>query len=125
MSHISKIELEVKDLAVLSQACTRLGIEFIRGQKHFKWYGEEASCDHVIKVPGAEYEIGVIKDQSRYDLSCDFYDRALEKVIGRQGGLLKQAYAVSKTKIEARRKGYSVLEKNTDTGVRLHIRLHQ
>ena len=124
MSHISKIELEVKDLGVLSQACTRLGIEFIRGQNKFKWYGEEASCDHAIKVPGAEYEIGVIKEKGRYDLSCDFYDRNIEKVIGRQGGLLKQAYAVAKTKIEARKKGYSVLEQNTDTGVRLHIRLN-
>ncbi len=125
MSHISKIELEVKDLGVLSQACTRLGIELIRGQKHFKWYGKTASCDHAIKVPGAKYEIGVIKQKGRYDLSCDFYDRTIEKVIGRQAGLLKQAYAVAKTKIEARKKGYSVLEQNTDTGVRLHIRLNQ
>ena len=125
MSHISKIELEVKDLGVLSQACTRLGVEFIREQKQFKWYGNTALCDHVIKVPGANYEIGVIKANGRYELNCDFYDRRIEKVIGRQGGLLKQAYAVAKTKIEARRKGYSVLEQNTETGVRLHIRLNQ
>ena len=32
MSHISKIELEVKDLGILGQACKRLGLEFIRGQ---------------------------------------------------------------------------------------------
>ena len=125
MSHISQIELEVKDLGVLSQACTRLGIEFIRGQRHFKWYGKEESCDHAIKVPGAQYEIGVIKQKDRYDLNCDFYDRNIEKSVGRQAGLLKQAYAVAKTKIEARRKGYSVLEQNTDTGVRLHIRINQ
>jgi hypothetical protein len=125
MSHISKIELEVKDLAVLSQACTRLGLEFIKGQKRFKWYGKDAPCDHIIKVPGAEYEIGVVKDKHRYELNCDFYDRSIEQVIGRQGGLLKQAYAVAKTKIEARRKGYRVLEKKTDTNVRLHIQINQ
>jgi len=125
MSHISKIELEVKDLNVLSQACTRLGLELIRDRKQFKWYGKNAACDHVIKVPGAEYEIGVVYEKRRYELNCDFYDRGIEKVIGRQGGLLKQAYAVVKTKIEARKKGYSVLEKRTDAGVRLHIRINQ
>jgi hypothetical protein len=125
MSHISKIELEVKDLAVLSHACTQLGLELIRGKNRFKWYGKNAPCDHVIKVPGAAYEIGVVKDKHHYELNCDYYDSGIEQVLGRQGGRLKQAYAVAKTKIEAARKGYSVLEKNTDTGIRLHIRINQ
>ena len=125
MSHISKIELEVKDLGVLGQACIQLGLTLIRDQKHFKWYDKSAPCDHVIKVPEAIYEIGVTNQKDWYELHCDFYDRNIEKVVGRQGGLLKQAYAVAKTKIEARKKGYSVLEQNTDTGVRLHIRLNQ
>ena len=125
MSHISKIELEVKDLAVLSQACARLGLTLIRGQKEFKWYGKSAPCEHAIKVPEANYEIGVVKEKHRYELNCDFYDGNIQKAVGRQAGLLKQAYAVAKTKIEARRKGYCVLEKNTDTGVRLHIRINQ
>ena len=125
MSHISKIELEVKDLSVLGQACTRMGLELIRGKNRFKWYGKSAPCDHAIKVPGADYEIGVVKQNRGYELNCDFYDGNIEKAVGRQGGLLKQAYAVAKTKIEARKKGYSVLEKNTETGVRLHIRINQ
>ena len=58
-----------------------------------------------------------------YELNCDFYDRNLEKVIGKNGGLLKQAYAVEKTRIEARRKGYSVMERQTETGIRLHVRI--
>ena len=66
--------------------------------------------------------IGIL---DRYELNCDYYDSRIEKVIGRQGGRLKQAYAVAKTKIEAARKGYSVLEKATDTGIRLHIRINQ
>ena len=123
MSHISKIELEVKDLGVLSQACTRLGIKLVRGKTHFKWYGKNAPCDHVIEVPGAQYEIGVVNCKGAYELNCDFYDRNIEKAVGPGAGLLKQAYAVTKTKLEARKKGYSVCEQNTDTGVRLHIRL--
>ena len=57
------------------------------------------------------------------ELNCDFYDRNLERVIGKNGGLLKQAYAVEKTKIEARRKGYSVLEHKTENGIRLQVRI--
>jgi hypothetical protein len=123
MSHISKIELEVKDLGTLGQACTQLGLTLIRNQKTFRWYGKEAACDHAIHVPGVDYEIGIQKKSDLYELSCDFFDRGLKKVIGSQGGLLKQAYAVMKTKIEARKKGYSVLERKTENSIRLHVRI--
>jgi len=123
MSHISKIELEVKDLGVLGQACRKLELELIKGQQSFKWYGKKSPCDHAIKVLGANYEIGVINKSGRYELNCDFYDRNIETVIGKQGGRLKQAYAVEKTKIEARKKGYSVVERQTKTGIRLHVRI--
>ena len=123
MSHISKIELEVKDLAVLSQACTRLGLSLVKAQKTFRWYGQEAQCDHCIRVPGASYEIGVIGRNGWYELNCDYYDKNLEKVLGRKGGLLKQAYAAEKTRIEARKKGYSVIERQTETGIQLHVRI--
>jgi hypothetical protein len=123
MSHIAKIELEVKDLGVLSQACTRLGLQLQREQKTFKWYGQDATCDHAIRIPGATYEIGIVHKDGRYELQCDYYDAGIEKAIGRQGGLLKQGYAIEKTKLEARRKGYTVLEKKTETGIRLHVRM--
>jgi hypothetical protein len=123
MSHMSKIELQVKDLSILSTACARLGLELIKSKQSFKWYGKEAPCDHAIKVPGAEYEIGVIHRDGLYELNCDYYDRNLGKVIGKNGGRLKQAYAIEKTMTEARRKGYSVLERKTDNGIRLHVRI--
>ena len=123
MSHISKIELEVKDLGTLGQACTRLGLQLVRDQRAFKWYGQEAQCDHCIRVPGASYEIGVLSKDGSYELNCDFYDKNIEKVIGQKGGLLKQAYAVEKTRIEARKKGYSVVERQTEYGIRLHVRI--
>jgi len=124
MSHISKIELEVNDLGMLSQACTQLGLKFVRGQRSFKWFGKDSTCSHVIKVSEAKYEIGVLSQNGRYDLVCDYYDPKIEQAIGRQGGLLKQGYAVARTKIEARRKGYSVVEQKTDSGIRLHVRLN-
>ncbi len=124
MSHISKIELEVKDLGTLKQACIRLGLNIIEGKKTFKWYGEEDHpCDRTIRVPGATYEIGVVKNGNLYELQCDYWDSAIGKVIGKNGGFLKQAYAIERTKTEARRKGYSIIEKKTDSGIRLHVRV--
>ena len=125
MSHISKIELEVKDLNTLSTACKRLGLLLVKGKEHFRWYGQKAGmCDHVIRVPDAEYEIGIVRSDGLYELKCDYLDRSIGKSIGENGGLLKQAYAVEKTKIEARLKGYSVIEKKIDTGIRLHVRIN-
>jgi hypothetical protein len=124
MSHISKIELEVKDLATLKQACNRLGLNLHEGQRTFKWYGErDETCDHVIRVPEAAYEIGIIRTGDLYELKCDFWDSAIGKAIGKTGGLLRQAYAIERTKSEARRKGYIIIEKTTDSGVQLHVRV--
>lgn len=124
MSHISKIELEVNDLGTLAQACSRLGLELIKGQKTFKWYGrEDGKCDHTIKVPGVNYEIGVIKAGNGFELQCDYFDAGIGKAIGQNGGLLRQAYAVERTKTEARRKGYTVIEKATPQGIRLQVQI--
>jgi hypothetical protein len=73
MSHISKIELEVRDLGILCQACERVGLGLIRGKRRFRWYGKDAPCDHAIRVPGADYEIGIINKDGLYELTCDFY----------------------------------------------------
>ena len=74
MSHISKIELVIKDLEALKTACKRMGFEFREGQKTYQWYGrwvgdspmpegvteeELGKCNHAIHVPGAKYEIGL------------------------------------------------------------------
>ena len=116
MTHIRRSNSKSKILAILGQACARLGLKLIRAKKTFKWYGQEdATCDHAIRVPGATMK-SVSSRNGSFELNCDFYDRNLERVIGKNGGLLKQAYAVEKTKIEARQKGYSVTgAENTTT----------
>ena len=123
MSHISKIELEVKDLGTLEDACKRLDLKLMRNKQTFRWYGAESPCDHAIVVPGASYEIGVVGKEGRFELACDFFDRNLSQRIGPQGGLLKQAYAVEKTRSEARRHGYRVIEQKHGNTVQLKVRL--
>jgi hypothetical protein len=137
MSHIAKIELVIKDLQSLKEACKRLGFEFMPDQKTYKWYGtwvgdapmpegiaqkDWGKCDHAIRVPGVEYEIGVVTRNGKYLLLWDSYFRGgLEAKIGKDGGLLKQAYAVESIKKVARLKNYRLREVKTDQGIRLTL----
>lgn len=97
MSHITKIDLLIKDLDALDKACGKMGLELVRGQKRFKWWGrfmgdsrppkelaeqgyttdKFGTCDHVIRVKGnaKAYEIGLIqrKDGKGYMLAWDSY----------------------------------------------------
>lgn len=112
MSHIQTIEVEITDLQALKSACKRLNLEWKESQNSFKWYQGQSKCDHVIRVPGATYEIGVLKNADRkgFTLQVDYYDRKVTEKIGQLGGFFKQAYALEKAKLEAIRKGYSVRE---------------
>ncbi len=123
MSHIAKIELEVTDLDSLSKACRHIGLNLVLGKTSFKWYNGNGNCHHAIEVPGASYEIGLVLKEDKYELQTDFWDKGIEAVIGKNGGLLKQRYAVERTRSEALKKGYRVIEKQTDNGIRLHVRM--
>jgi len=126
MSHLVKIELEINDITALKRTCARLGLQFMADQKTFKWYGREpAPCEAAIKVPGQGYgyEIGVVKEGKGYSLQTDFFDLNIIEKIGQKGGLLKQGYAIEKAKWEAIKKGYSVREHKTPTGVQLRIQV--
>ena len=137
MSHVSKIELQINSLDALKSACQRLNLQFMENQQTYKWYGryvgdaplpegvqieDLGKCHHAIKVPGAQYEIGVIKNNDSYVLLWDsWHSGGLEAKIGPNAGLLKQAYAIERIKIESRLKGYQLLEQKTNHGIRLVI----
>lgn len=117
MSHIQTIEIEITNLVALKNACKRLGLIWKANQKTFKWYGTKPEkCDHVIVIPEAAYEIGVLKngDRAGYTMQVDYYDRRVVQKIGQLGGLMKQAYALEVAKAEALKKGYSVKEHRID-----------
>ena len=129
MSHISKIEVEIQSLEDLKSACKDLGFQFCENQKTHKWYGTNSEsenktdlgkCDHAIKVPQCKYEIGVVKKGNHYNLLWDsYYTGGLEEKIGKDAGLLKQAYSVQRIRREARIKGYRVVQKKVTNGIRL------
>jgi hypothetical protein len=137
VSHVSKIELEIKDLEALKTACQRLGFNFREGQKTYQWYGrwigdsplpegiteeELGKCDHAIHVPGAKYEIGIVKKGKYYLLLYDSWVKGgLEKHIGKGAGILKQIYAVEKIRLEARKKGMKIFESIKPKSIRLTL----
>jgi hypothetical protein len=136
MSHVSKIEVEINDLASLKTACQRLGLEFREGQRTYVWYGrlvnpqatplpegitekDLGKCHHAIHIPNASYEIGVVQQGQKYLLLADYWDTRLKNAIGDNGCKLRQSYAAERTILEARRRNYRVIEKKTETGIRL------
>lgn len=111
MSHITKLKLVIKDLSLLDRACKRLNIQLMKNQKTFAWYGREpAPCEHAIKIPGAKYEVGVIKNGKSWELQCDWFDHGIERAIGREGGFLKREYVAEASKLDSLKKGFQVKE---------------
>ena len=139
MSHIATIELEINDLETLKLACERLGLSFIENQTTYSWYGtwvgdspmpegitlaDLGKCDHAIRVPDAQYEIGVVKRDRKYILVWDFWNQGgLEQKLGKNAGRLKQAYTIERVRKEARLKGHRICEQKTEKGIRLVLRV--
>ena len=120
MSHISKIELKINDLDALRKACDRLALQFMYGQKAFKWYSGSHPCDHAISAADASYEIGVVRQDDSFSLYWDDWSTGgLTQRIGAGAGLLKQAYTIERVLSEARRKNMRYSEIKNNNGVRI------
>ena len=127
MSHVTTIEANEKyDLPTLKQMCKNQGWEWMEGQKTYKWFGKHVGdyplpegftvddmgkCSHAIKVPGAKYEIGVVKKGKDWKVIYDFWDKSLKEklcadVRDKHGtaGLLNQAYGIAKAQIACKKK---------------------
>jgi hypothetical protein len=139
LSHVSKIELEIQSLEDLKLACKRLGFTFIQNQQTYRWFGrfigdsllpeginieDLGKCDHAIQVSDCLYEIGIVKRGTKYILLWDsWHAGGLEKKIGKDAGLLKQAYTIERIRRDARQKKYHVTEIKKDQSVRLVLRI--
>ena len=139
--HISTLKLEVKSLEALQAACARLGLTFMEGQRHYKWYGrytgdsqlpagfgpdDLGKCTHAIKVPGAKYEIGVQRwSDGTFKLLWDSWSSGgLVAALCKDAERLRHAYGVEAAKLEAQRQGYSVWEEAMEDGAtKLHVML--
>ncbi len=110
MSHIVQIKTEVRDALAVQAACQRLGLEApVLGTVTL--FATEAR-GLLVRLPGWIYPVvfDTRSGQVRFD---NYGGRWGEQV---QLDRFLQAYAVEKTKIEARRKGHTVFEQTLDNG---------
>jgi len=124
MSHTEVIDLEVTDLKCLANTCKRMGGQLILNQNTYKWYGrfmndyplpeglsehDLGKCEHAIKFPGINYEVGVVKSKTQkgaYSLMWDFWDKSLKKKMGGEQAIaFKQHYTMEKGRLAAKAKG--------------------
>lgn len=124
MSHNEIIELEVTDLKTLSNTAKRLGGQLMLNQKEYKWFGRNVGdyplpegiavadlgkCEHAIKFPGINYEVGVIKSKTSkgaYSLIWDFFDSSLKRKMGGSKAIdFVQHYTMEKASQAAMSKG--------------------
>lgn len=147
MSHVTTIDIVIKDLDALRKACEECGLEFVEGQTTFKWFGkfmndspvpegyspaDYGKCEHAIKVPGNKqaYEIGVVQNKKTegWSLLFDSWNGGygLMAKAGAQCGKLTQEYskAVVKKKLKpVLMKGFKLKQKAGENGaIVLHLR---
>lgn len=134
MSHVATIKIEINDLVALVAACRRIGCTLVMDQRNYAWYGRHVGdyplpqgfaasdlghCEHAIKVPGADYEIGVVTRRDGrpgYTLIWDFWGGQLERQLGPGAQKLIQAYGIEAATRAARRQGYHVTEVKQPNG---------
>lgn len=130
MSHVVEVDISIQDLDALEEAAKMLGLELVRGQNTYRWFGRSVGdyalpagykvsdlgkCEHALRIPGDNkaYEIGVSKRRDGkpgYSLVWDFFagGYGMEKKVGENCQKLEQAYTVALACRHYRRKGYSV-----------------
>jgi|APCry1669188910_1035180.scaffolds.fasta_scaffold21088_2 hypothetical protein len=140
MSHVSSINLHIKDLAALRAACHELGLTFLENKKSFEWYGhwvddysaqdaayrngikpeDYGKCAHAIKIPGTTYEIGVVNNPKGPGLTLvyDFWGpgETIKQTLGIGLEKLKQIYSTHAATNAARKKGWTIQRTQTANG---------
>ena len=105
MSHVVQIQTQVRDAVAVRAGCKRLGLaEPVEGE--VKLFSETVTG---LAVRLQEWRYPVVFNLTTGESKFDNFGGRW----GKQERLNEflQAYAVEKTKIEARRKGYSVIER--------------
>jgi hypothetical protein len=129
MSHVVLIKFKVEDLDCLEKAANALGLELVKDQKTYKWFGrwvgdykmpegmtaaDLGKCDHVLRVkdnPHA-YEVGIVARDKEYELLYDFWagGHGLLLKIGQDAKDLRMRYDMETIKKDRIREGYRVWE---------------
>ncbi len=124
MSHWTKVQLQIKSIPALKQACKELGLQFTDEKQAVGFGSLRTAVDYNIKIPNTRYTVGFKKTEDGYAMVADFYDATLRNAIGNNGDKLKQTYAVCAAEMEARKKGWMVTRNRLSNGkVKLSVRV--
>jgi hypothetical protein len=110
MSHIVSIKTQIRDPSALAAACRRLGIEEpVQGTVELF---SASATGLIVKLPGWHYP--AVVDTASGSIQYDNYGGTW----GKQEELdkLLQAYAVEKTRVEARHAGHTLTEQQLGDG---------
>lgn len=110
MSHIVQIQTEVRDPVAVQSACRRLNLQNAEFGAH-KVFTKRAE-GWGVKLPGWIYP--VVCQTNTGTVQFDNYNGSWGEQVHLDHFL--QAYAVEKTKVEARRHGHTVLEQTLNDG---------
>jgi hypothetical protein len=145
VSHVVSLQLQINDLDCLKAACDAVGLVYHEGVTSYRWYGwsvgdypipegysvyDLGKCVHKISVKGAPdcaYEAGVVASKSGkgYSILYDFYGNGcymLDKV-GKDGGKLRQAYALEVAKKTAKKQGYRIIGQSVQSDGSITLRV--
>ncbi len=115
MSHFTKIQTQIKDIAALKAACGELKLDLVQDEVVRGYTKRDAA--YVIKLNGA-FDVGLELDAATqsWGLVYDKWNNYVHSELGTDCGKLIQRYAVCKVEMEARKKGLSVFRKYMDNG---------
>ena len=143
MSHVATVDVEIKNLEWLAQACQKIGLEWLPEQTTYRWFGvsvgdfplpagfskeELGHCDHAIGLPTSSspraseaYQIGVVKRRDGrpgWSLLWDFYEggKGLQNVVGEGCCQLIKSYTSIAVRETALRQGLRVSEQQLADG---------
>jgi hypothetical protein len=129
MSHISKIETKIKDLANLKTALRALGIQYAEaeeGQKlTLKGYGKnELITDCIMEIKtGSAYSIGVRQSEKGYEIAADWW--AIETFTGQKQedimNRITRQYAYETVMDKIKNMGYNIVQEEQDVRENLRI----
>ena len=133
MSHLTQVELKVKDLDALEEAARECGMELDREADSFLWYQGKGKCHAVLRdASGKEgaYEIGLVRQpDGSYITRFDTYGPGawIRTKAGEKLEILEQEYsvavAVNRANMTLARHGWRVQRQQipNSTTVRLEL----
>lgn len=119
MSHITPLKRSGGySFDIIGRMCDDNGWQIVK-KATFKAYQADQNCDFAIKIPGAEYEIGLVQGADGYEMKFDTWHRGgLAPHIGETGTVLEDKYNIANTKVTAEYYGHSWQECMSEDGKR-------